>query len=305
MGRRRPAPWWVRWGQRAAAAAAGILGTGAGHLPPAAGRWLGARLGGLGYWAVPGRRRVALANLERALGADLGPAERRQLARASFRHLGMTGVECCRLFFGPPGAMLRRVRVEGLEHVKAALEEGRGALFLTAHFGNWELLAAAHALGGLPPLSVVVRPLDNPFLDALVAGGRARAELRLISKRAAVNDIRTTLGRGECVGILLDQDAGRQGLHVPFFGEPASTSRSLAVLALKTAAPVVPAFIHRLPDGDHVVTLEPALPLARTGDVDRDVRVNTARYTQVIERHVREHPEQWFWVHRRWKTRPP
>jgi KDO2-lipid IV(A) lauroyltransferase len=247
---------------------------------------------------------VALANLERAFGASLGPADRRTLARASFRHLGVTALECCRLFFGPPGAMLRRVRVEGLEHVKAALVEGRGALYLTAHFGNWELLGAAHALAGLPPLHVVIRPLDNPFLDDLVARGRERAELRLIPKRAAVKGIRAALARGECVGILLDQNAGQHGVFVPFFGAAASTARSLAVLALKTGAPVVPAFIHRLPDGDHVVTLEAALPPVRGGDVDRDVHLNTARYTEVIERHVREHPEQWFWVHRRWKTRP-
>jgi KDO2-lipid IV(A) lauroyltransferase len=91
---------------------------------------------------------------------------------------------------------------------------------------------------------------------------------------------------------------------VPFFGEPASTSRSLAVLALKTAAPVVPAFIHRLPDGDHELVLDPEIPLAITGDLDEDIRVNTARFTEAIERHVRVHPEQWFWVHRRWKSRP-
>jgi KDO2-lipid IV(A) lauroyltransferase len=247
---------------------------------------------------------VALANLERAFGPRLGLADRRALARAGFRHLGVTAVECCRLFCGPSGAMLRRVRVEGVEHLKAALVEGRGALCLSAHFGNWELLAAANSLAGLPPLHIVVRPLDNPFLDGLVARGRERADVRLIPKRAAVKGVRTALARGECVGILLDQNAGPQGIFVPFFGEPASTSRSLAVLALKTGAPVVPAFIHRLPDGDHVVTLEPALPLVRTGDIDRDVHLNTARYTEVIERHVREHPEQWFWVHRRWKTRP-
>jgi KDO2-lipid IV(A) lauroyltransferase len=244
-------------------------------------------------------------NLERAFGSGLDPAARRAVARANFRHLGVTALECCRLFFGPPAAMVQRVRLEGVEHIKSALAEGRGALYLTAHFGNWELLAAAHMLTGLAPLSVVIRPLDNPFLDRLVSRGRERGQVRLIPKRAALRGVRVVLGRGECVGILLDQHAGRQGVFVPFFGALASTSRSLAVLALKTGAPVVPAFIHRLPDGDHQVTLEPALELVRTGQRDRDVEVNTARFTEVIERHVRTHPEQWFWVHRRWKTPPP
>jgi KDO2-lipid IV(A) lauroyltransferase len=304
VGRRRPTLRWTRWAQRATAVLAGALGRGAGHLPPDVSRRLGAGLGGLAYWALPGRRRVALANLERAFGAQLTPGERRALARDNFRHLGLTAVECCRLFFGPPGALLARVRLEGVEYIKAALAEGRGAFYLGAHFGNWELLAAAHMLTGLPPLSVVVRPLDNPYLDTLVARGRARGQLRLIPKRAALRGVRAALARGECVGILLDQSGGRQGVFVPFFSQPASTSRSLAVLAVKTGAPVVPAFIHRLPGGDHQVTLEPAVELARTGQLERDVEVNTARFTEAIERRVRAHPQQWFWVHRRWKTRP-
>jgi KDO2-lipid IV(A) lauroyltransferase len=283
----------------------GAVGRGVGRLPPRPASRIGAALGELGYWLLPGRRRIALGNLALALGATLPEPARRKVARETFRHLGVTVMECCRLFLGPPGAMLGRVRLEGAEHIKRALAEGRGALYLTAHFGNWELLAAAHGLTGLPPLNVVVRPLDNPFLDALVAGGRLRAQLRLIPKRAAVKGVRTALARGECVGILLDQDAGRHGVFVPFFHQPASTSRSLAVLALKTGAPVVPAFIHRLPDGDHVVTLEPTVDLLRTGQLDRDVEENTARFTQVIERQVRARPAQWFWVHRRWKSHPP
>ncbi|MBI4012899.1 MAG: lysophospholipid acyltransferase family protein [Candidatus Rokubacteria bacterium] len=283
---------------------AAAAGRAAGRLGPRRAAGLGAVLGELAYWLLPGRRRVALGNLALAFGPALAPPGRRAIARASFRHLGVTAVECCRLFFGPPGAMLQRIRLEGVEHIKGALAEGRGALYLGAHFGNWELLAAAHALTGLPGLHVVVRPLDNPFLDALVVAGRERAQLRLIPKRKALTGVRAALARGECVGILLDQNAGREGVFVPFFGRLASTSRSLAVLALKTGAPVVPAFIHRLADGEHQATLEPAVSLVRTGQLDHDVEVNTARFTEVIERHVRAHPEQWFWVHRRWKTPP-
>jgi Kdo2-lipid IVA lauroyltransferase/acyltransferase len=302
MGRRRPASRWIRWGQRAAAALLAVVGRAAGRLPPGAATRVGVALGELAFWALPGRRRVALANLALAFDSALSPAARRRVARENFRHLGVTVIECCRLFLGPPGAMLQRVRMEGVEHAKAALAEGRGALLLGAHFGNWEILGASHSLTGLPDLNVVIRPLDNPFLDALVAEGRARAQIRLIPKRAAVKGIQAALTRGECVGIMLDQHAGQQGAFVPFFGRLASTSRGLAVLALKTGAPVVPCFVHRLPDGDHLVTLEPPVPLIRTGALERDVEANTARFTEVIERQIRAHPEQWFWVHRRWKS---
>lgn len=273
------------------------------RVPPAAAPRLGFALGTLAYWILSGRRRVALENLARSFG-HLRPAERARLARESFRHLGATVVECCRLFLGQEAPLLARVRIEGLQHVKAALAEGRGAFYLTAHFGNWELLAAAHRLTGLP-LSVVVRPLGTPYLETLLTRGRERNQLRLIPKRQAVRGVVEALARGDCVGILLDQDAGPRGVFVPFLGRPASTSRTLAVLALRTGAPVVPVSIRRLPEGDHEVVIEPALALVRTGDRHRDVAVNTARFAAAIERWVRAEPAQWLWVHRRWKSLPP
>jgi KDO2-lipid IV(A) lauroyltransferase len=285
------------------AAAAGVLARGVGRLPPAAGAALGAALGWTAYGLLPGRRQVALENAGRAF-ADADPQRIRRLVRANFRHLGTTAVECCRLFFGPPGAVLGRVRAEGLEHVERARRAGCGVLFLTAHFGNWELLGACHALGGFP-LHVVVRPLDNAGLERLLARGRTRGGLRLIPKRQAARTVPDALARGECVGILLDQDAGRDGVFVPFLGRPASTSRGLAILARRTGAPVLPAFIRRLPGGDHLLTIDPPLALARSGDRQADVEENTARFSAEIARVVRQHPEQWFWVHRRWKTPPP
>jgi KDO2-lipid IV(A) lauroyltransferase len=301
--RRRPASPWRRAGQWTVAALVGVVGGLVGRLPLSLGRALGAGLGRAAYWLLRGRRRVALENLALVYGDTLSSAARATLARQCFEHLGITAVECCRLFFGPAGRLLGRVRGRGTEHLGEALTRGRGIFFLTGHFGNWELLAATHGLAGFG-LSVVVRPLDNPYLDAMIARARARSGLRAISKRDAVQGVRAALARGECIGILLDQDAGREGVFVPFLGHPASTSRALAVLALKTRAPVVPAFIHRLPDGAHELVLDPEIPLAITGDLDHDILVNTARFTEAIERHVRVHPEQWFWVHRRWKSRP-
>lgn len=285
------------------AAVVGAAGRGAGRLPAGLADRLGGALGAVAHTLLRGRRRIVLANLELALGRELDPARRAAVARAHFHHLGLTALEACRLFFGAAAPLLERVRVEGLEHLHAALGHGRGVLYLTAHLGNWELLAAAHAVTGVG-LSVVVRPLDNPRLEALLARGRARGGVGLIPKRRALRPVMNVLARGGCVGILLDQDAGPDGVFVPYFGHPASTSRSLAVLALKTGAPVVPAFIRRLADGGHRVTLEAMVPLARTGDRGHDVAAATAAFTAVIERHVRAQPEQWFWVHRRWKTRP-
>jgi KDO2-lipid IV(A) lauroyltransferase len=290
----------VQW---VVAALARAAGTAVAYLPAPIARALGASLGEAAYWVLPGRRRIALDNLGLALGEVVPAPRRAALARRCFRHLGITAAECCRLFFGPAERLLGRVHVRGLEHAEAALAEGRGAFCLTAHYGNWELLAAAHRLSRFG-LTVVVRPLDNPFLDAVVARARERSGLRVVPKRDAVRGVRAALARGDCVGILLDQDAGRDGAFVPFLGRPASTSRSLAVLALKTRAPVIPAFIRRLPGGDHELVLEQPIPLAVTGDLDHDILENTARFAAAIERHVRAHPEQWFWVHRRWKSRP-
>ena len=303
MGRRRPSSPWARAGQRALASLVTAAGGLVGRLPSRLRGAIGAGLGEAAYWAVASRRRIALDNLALAFGEGLSPRARRTLARRCFRHLGRTVVECCQLIFHHPAALLARVEVAGIEHLRSALAEGRGALLLTAHFGNWELLAAAHSLVGIR-LSVVARPLDNPYLETVVGGARARSGLRVIAKRQAVRGILGALGRGECVGILLDQDAGRSGAFVPFLGQLASTSRSLAVLALKTRAPVVPAFLHRRADGGHRLTLESPVALETSGQHEADVVANTARYTAAIERHVRQHPEQWFWVHRRWKTRP-
>jgi Kdo2-lipid IVA lauroyltransferase/acyltransferase len=274
-----------------------------GRLPLRVAQRLGAGLGRVAYWLLPGRRRVALDNLALVYGDTLSEAARVAIARQCFAHLGMTAMECCRLFFGPAGRLIGRVRGRGTEYVARAMAHGRGIFFLTGHFGNWELLAATHGHAGFG-LSVVVRPLDNPYLDALITRARARSGLHAIPKRDAVQGVRAALARGECIGILLDQDAGRAGAFVPFLGRPASTSRALAVLAIKTRTPVVPAFIHRLPDGGHELVLDPEIPLAITGDLDHDIEVNTARFTEAIERHVLAHPEQWFWVHRRWKSRP-
>ena len=270
------------------------------HLPSAVGLAAGRRLGDLLWWALPGRRAVALDNLRRVFGGERPPAEIRRLGRRSFQHVGMNLVEACRYFLRPTHVMLSRVRVEGLQHFQTAAAHGRGVLVLTAHFGNWELLAAAHVLTGVP-LSIVMRPLDHPLLEDLAARFRRRSGAELIVKRQAVREVLTALRRQRMVGILLDQNATRaEGVFVPFFGSPASTSKGLALLALRTGAPVVPIFLRREPDGRHCMDVSAALP----PPVDGEITTYTTMFNRAIEAAIRRAPEQWLWMHDRWRTRP-
>lgn len=281
-----------------------VLGWVLTHLPSGFGLWIGRRLGDLGYWVFPQRRAVARQNLALAFGRDRTAEELDRLCRRSFQHLGMMLVEACTFLFAPRAFFRSQVRVEGFEHLKSAMAQGRGALLLTAHFGNWELLAVAHWLSGYP-LSVVVRPLDSPFLDRLAARFRERSGAELIPKWRALPAVLDALRRQRMVAFLLDQNAlRREGVFVQFFGRPASTSKSLALLALRTGAPVVPIFIHREPDGGHRAVIEPEIPPPRTGDRDKDIAAYTAAFTRCVEDTIRRRPEQWFWVHRRWRTRP-
>ncbi|HET6368709.1 MAG TPA: hypothetical protein VFG27_15850, partial [Pseudomonadales bacterium] len=207
------------------------LGVTFAWLPARPGLWVGARLGDLAWTALPRRRAVALENLARAFPGR-SATELARIGRASFRHLGMNFVESCVFFFRPPARLLSRVSVDGAPNVEAAHAMGRGILLLTAHFGNWELLAASHALTRFP-LSVVVRPLDSPLYDGILERFRTRSGVDLITKRRALPDIVDALRRGRMVGILLDQNASRrEGVFVPFFGVPASTSKGMALIAL-------------------------------------------------------------------------
>jgi len=269
-------------------------------LPSAVGLAAGRRLGDLLWWALPRRRAVALDNLHRVFGGERPPAEIRRLGRRSFQHVGMNLVEACRYFLRPTHVMISRVRVEGLQHFQAAAAHGRGVLVLTAHFGNWELLAAAHGLTGVP-LSIVMRPLDHPLLEDLAARFRRRSGAELIVKRQAVREVLTALRRQRMVGILLDQNATRaEGVFVPFFGSPASTSKGLALLALRTGAPVVPIFLRREPNGRHCMDVSAALP----PPADGEITTYTSMFNRAIEAAIRRAPEQWLWMHDRWRTRP-
>ncbi len=214
-------------------------------------------------------------------------------------------VEVCAVLVRPLEALLADIAIDGNEHLKAALASHGRALLLTAHLGNWELLTLANRLLGYP-LTVVVRPLDSAVMNAAAERLRRKTGVEIIAKRDALRPILAALRDGRVVGILLDQNASRrEGVFVPFFGRAASTSRGLAVLAVRTGTPVVPVFIRREGPGRHRVVIRPAVGVPETSDVESAITELTARCTAAIEAAVRETPEQWLWLHDRWRTRPP
>lgn len=250
---------------------------------------LGAALGWCWYRVLPVRRGVARENLASAL-PELGDGERERIVAAMYRHLGLTFVELLRFGGRDPGRLGDGLEVVGRGHLDAALAAGRGVLVVTAHLGNWELLVRAGTLCDAP-VSVVTKSLRSPVAQAAWSRLR-RGGPRLLADRGSARAIVAALRRNEVVGYVLDQHAPR-GVRVPFFGREASTYDGLARLALATGAAVVPVFTWRTANG-HAVHIEPAVEVG-------DVVETTRRCTERIEAAVRAHPEQWLWIHRRWK----
>ena len=251
-------------------------------------------------------RTIAAQNLAAAFPGRYSPAELDRLAVAVFENLGRTAVDVARSDRLLSRSANTAVEWEGYEHLLAARARGKGVLVVSAHFGPWELLPPVWALR-TDPANVVARPLDNPRLDDLLTAWRERGGTRMIRKRDAVHAILQALRRGETAAILIDQHISeREGAVVPFFGRPASTASAPALIALRSGAAVLPVAIVRQPErGRYRIRIGAEIPVRRSGDLKADLVENTARFTAAIEAMIREQPEQWFWVHRRWKTRQP
>lgn len=249
-------------------------------------------------------RKVGLRNLEIAF-PEMSAGERRRILRRLFTHLGRQLAEFC-LFPRYTRANVGRVAIyDGFENFEAAQARGKGVLFLTAHFGGWEIGSFVHSLHGYP-LRIVVRPLDNPYIDRFVDRYRTLHGNQTFPKQDFARALLEAMRGGETVGILMDQNmTPPAGVFVDFFGQPACTASGLARVALRTDAAVVPAFtVWDAALRKYRVHFDPALTLVRTGDDEADATANTALFTKVIEDYARRYPEQWLWVHRRWKTRP-
>lgn len=248
-------------------------------------------------------RNIVTSNLAQAFGDEKKPAEISRIAREVFSNLFRILFEIGWLLRLDSRDLRRHISISGWQNFRRVLRGGKGALVLLAHAGNWELLSAVSPMVGVP-VNVIYRPLDFKPLDLFFQYMRSRFGAKLVSTRRSAREVLSALGRGEAVGVLMDQNVDwYEGVFADFFGRRAATNKGFALLALKTGAPVVPMFVIRGKDGFRV-EIWPEVPLIKTGDKTKDIELNTQRYNDVIERFVRRYPEQWFWVHQRWKTRP-
>ncbi|MFH1008154.1 MAG: lysophospholipid acyltransferase family protein [Candidatus Latescibacterota bacterium] len=262
---------------------------------------LGENLGRAAFHLFPKDRENARKHLSIAF-PNLSFRRIESLARAVFVHLGKNAIDVMRMGSGTKEEWDRIVTAEGLEHLERAREEGRGVVVLSGHIGNWELLGAYLALKGYP-LSVVGTSLNNPRLDRLLVAHRERFGLKNIARGKATRQILRALHRGEAVGFLIDQDTKVEGAFVDFFGRPAYTPTGPVGLSLKLGAPIVPVAIHRERDDTYHLIVRNRIDLIDTGDEAEDLRINTATCSKILEDFIREHPAQWVWMHRRWKTK--
>ena len=276
-----------------------------GALPRPLARAVGIALGQTIYLLHGKLRRVGMRNLALAF-PEKSVGERRKIVRHLFTSLGRQFAEVCLFPRYTRENVNRTVTYDGYENFDRASQRGKGVLFLTGHVGGWELSAFAHSLYG-HPLHFVMRPLDNPWLDALVRRYRTMHGNTPILKDDPARELLRAMKAGATVGILMDTNmTPPEGVFVDFFGIPACTASGLARIALRTDAAVVPGFTIWDPIlRRYRLRFDPAVPLIRTGNNEADIVANTAQFTKVIEEVVRRYPDQWLWVHRRWKTRPP
>jgi KDO2-lipid IV(A) lauroyltransferase len=264
--------------------------------------WYGKAL----YHLLPYRRAVVLNNIRRVFGDVWPESEIRSLAQAYYAHFFRFSMEFARLPFMSAKQRRRWVRVENIESPIRAHGQGKGVLLLTGHFGNFEVATVA-GMGQFPQyrglLHFVRRPLKPRVLNEFVNWRFRRAGFGTLPKRGSLDTILGLLSKGAIIVSVFDQHADRRdGIPVEFFGHPAGTFKSLALLALTTRAPVIPASSWREPDGTHVLRFEDPLPLIECEDAGEAIRRNTRAYNAALERMLLRHPEQWVWMHRRWKV---
>lgn len=247
------------------------------------------------------RRKMAIDNISRSLGITEEQAE--TIAKSSGIRFGPMFMEVLHMPRLNKDNINKYVTLSGSEHLEAALTMGRGAVLATAHSGNWELLGAALAMHGFPLVAVVQRQ-TNAAMDTFINEYRTKAGMHVTYKQG-VREMVKLMGSGKIIGLLMDQDNHRDGVFVEFFGRMASTPQGAAALARLGNTPIVPAFITENPDGTHIAIFHPPVLVTKTDDRAGDIRNTTQHLTRIIEQHIRQHPQEWFWLHNRWKTAPP
>lgn len=275
-------------------------------------RWLprrtalrvGRALGRIAYHLDARHRRVALDNLAASLPELATDRQRRRVARRCFEHFGAVGIECLLMPYRRPEDAETIAIWEGLDHLRKAHLKGNGVFVTSGHLGNWEMVALLQGWRGIP-MSMVTRPLDNPRLEELLATGRKMSGNEIIHKQRAVRGMLQALRNRRSIALVIDQDFPRSDrIFVDFFGRPAATAPTLGLLAVRTRAPIVPVVSDLLADGRYRIRYLPPVEWISTGDREADVLDIMSRCTALLEEEIRRNPEQWLWMHRRWKTRP-
>jgi len=275
-----------------------------GAMPRSLARLISAALASL-VFALMGRlRRVGERNLDLAL-PNISSEERERVLRGVYRSLGWQLVEFCRMARYTPANIRNWISIEGLEHYLAAQSRGKGVLIVTGHLGAWELSSFYHSLMG-HPMGMVIRRLDNRLLDEYVNRIRCLHGNRVLHKDDFARGLLTAMRAGETVGILMDTNmTPPQGVFVDFFGRAACTASGLARVALKTGAAVLPGFMLWEPkEKKYVLHFGPEIAFTRTGNAEADIQAATQQCASATEAWIRRYPDQWLWIHRRWKTRP-
>jgi Kdo2-lipid IVA lauroyltransferase/acyltransferase len=254
------------------------------------------------YHLITKNRLITLHNL-RSSFPEKEMKELVRIAKGVYRHFATVAAEFFELPSITKETIGKWVEVEGMEHAQAALAQRKGVLSLVAHFGNWELMTLAIPMY-FKPMDIVYRPLDNPIIDNMIEYVRTMHGNILIPKGGSGKKIMGLLQENHIIGILSDQNvAPYEGVFVDYFGRPACTGVGLAVMAMRSGAPVIPAFMARQKSGKYKLILKPAVEITMTDNYQADLLVNTQRFTRIVEEIVREYPDQWFWLHQRWKTK--
>jgi KDO2-lipid IV(A) lauroyltransferase len=249
-------------------------------------------------------RQIAFNNIRNAFGEELSPSECHRLVRDCFCHLMILTFELPSLLRINKNNVDSYVEFQGGEYLKQALATRKGFLFLTGHVGNWELMALAASVKFQFSMYVMVRPLDIESLDRFITDLRSCTGNIVLDKDNSAGSVRELLKANQVIGILLDQNASwYEGVYVPFFGRIACTNKGLAMFAIRYNVPVIPAFNFRMKDGRYRIIFSPPVEPIRTGDITNDIIETTALYNRIIEKHIRMAPDNWLWVHRRWRMK--
>ena len=273
-----------------------------GLFPAALRNGFAIALGRIFYGIDRHHRRIAIDNLARAFGNEKSARERRCIGRRTFENICRIVFEICWALRLNEHQMATYFTLSGLDHYRNAAARGKGVILFTGHFGNWELMPIVCHLHRIA-VKVVYRPLDTAFVDQFIKESRSRfGAVPIPARTGAMGKLYTALRRGHTIGMLVDQNEGwRKGVYADLFGRRACSNPGIAILALKSGAPIVPFFLARHGDRFHA-TMGPPLSFVPSGDITKDVEAIVQQCNNVLEAYVRRYPDQWFWVHQRWKT---